>query len=253
MPIVDLLDDEEYSEAMRRLDDEGMAAYSSAPEMSPFVKATGHFFPVLEPMCAEQMHVMPTDELSRKLSEFIAIATSMVNGCRYCIVAHDRIVREFYDDVGDPEIAELAATVAHVTGLNHFEIGALSGTDPLFEPVSPEEVPLLEEIAEELGVLPTYYQVMARDPEFLRIIWDMERAVMQSGNLTRREKGIVAFAVSITNHATDAVKLRKRMLTEMGVTEDELFEALMIVEIYNKDNTWTTGLDLEPELWEREW
>lgn len=157
------------------------------------------------------------------------------------------------EEVGDAEIAELAAVVAHITGLNHFEHGTLSLEQPLFEPVPPDEEPLLGEIDENLGVLPTYYQVMARDPEFLSIIWDMEQATMFSGNLTRREKELLAFGVSITNHASYSIELHQEILTDTGVTTAELFEALMIVEIYNKDNTWTTGLDLEPDIWEADW
>ncbi len=93
---------------------------------------------------------------------------------------------------------------------------------------------------------------MANDPTFLESVWARERATMQAGTLDRKDKEYVAFATSVVNLAPYSVRLHKSILTSMGATTEEVFEALEVVEIFHKNNKFTEGLQLEPGLWKRE-
>ncbi len=200
-------------------------------------------------MAEEHLYVMPTRKLSRKLKEMIAVAISMVNGCSYCITAHTQVLKRMFR-MNDSELVELTATVAHFSGLSRFETATMPrGEEPLFPAKSKEEVPLLREIEEALGVVPLYYQIMANDPKFLNSAWAREKVAMDEGKLDRREKRYIAFATAIGNVAPYSIRLHKRILRDLGATDEEIFEALEVVEIFHKNTKFTEGLQLEPGLW----
>jgi AhpD family alkylhydroperoxidase len=250
MSIVELLDEHDYSDEVRTWDKK-VREYTRAPAMTPYVKAAAHHLPYLQNMASEHIYVMPTRKLRRQLKETIAVAVSMVNNCRYCIVAHARLLSKMFS-VTDAELVELTSAVAHISGLNRFETAILSGgAEPLFDPRPKEDVPLLGEIEEALGVLPIYYQAMANDPSFLDSVWAREKATMFSGSLKRLDKEFVAFVTSIVNVAGYSTRLHKQILEGLGATQDELFEALEVTEIFHKNNKFTEGLQLEPGLWGR--
>lgn len=250
MPIVTLQDADHYSEVIQKLD-RRVREYTLAPGMTPYVKAAAHHVPYLANMAEEHLYVMPTRKLTRKLKEMVAVAVSMVNGCAYCITAHSRVLNRMFH-LGDGELVELTAAVAHISGLNRFETATMSGNhEPLFSVRSEIDVPLLEEIQGTLGVLPVYYQIMANDPQFLESVWAREKAAMLTGSLDRKDKEYVAFATSAANLAPYAIRLHKSILTSMGATDEEIFEALEVVEIFHKNNKFTEGLQLEPGLWQR--
>lgn len=251
MTIVKLLAEQEYSDEVQGWDKK-VRNYTRAPAMTPYVKASAHHLPYLKNMAEEHLYVMPTRKLPRRLKEMIAVAVSMVNGCSYCIVAHTRVLKQMFD-TSDSELVELTAVVAHISGLNRFETATMGqGKETLFSPRSEEEVPLLKEIKEALSTLPVYYQIMANDPGFLESVWEREKAAIFSGSLKRREKEYVAFAVSIANLAPYSIRLRKSLLAGMGASDEELFEALEVVEIFHKNTKFTEGLQLESGVWKEE-
>lgn len=248
MAIVKLLEEEQYSELVRSLD-RRVREYTRAPAMTPYVKATGHCPSLLAQLADEHAYVMPTRSLPRRLKEMLAVAVSMVNGCAYCITAHTQVLKRMFA-MGDAELVELAATVAHVGALCRFETATMSaGHAPLFAPREPAEVPLLAEIEDALGRLPEYFRVMANDPGYLETVWSREKVTLQAGALARLDKEYVAFATAIATDAPYSVRLRREILTAMGESDEQLFEALEVVELFHKNTTFTEGLQLEPGLW----
>ena len=248
MAIVALLEEEQYSELVRTLDRK-VREYTQAPAMTSYVKATGHCPALLEQLAEEHRYVMPSRGLPRRLKEMIAVAVSMVNGCAYCITAHTQLLKRMFG-MGDAELVELAATVAHVSGLCRFETATMDGgQEPLFRLREPREVPLLGEIEAALGTLPAVYRIMANDPGYLETVWSREKATLHSGTLDRLEKEYVAFATAIANDAPRSVRLRKEILGRMGAGDEQLFEALEVVELFHKNTKFTEGLQLEAGLW----
>lgn len=252
MAIVSLLDDDEYSQEIHDLDD-WIREYTQAPGMTPYVKSAAHYPPLLELLAKAHLEVMPTDELTREVKELIAVAVSMVNACGYCIRAHSKLQKQLFDRT-DQELVELAAAVAHVNGLNRFETATLNTAyeHPLFEPRSPDDVPMLADIEDELGVLPEYYRVIANDPDFLAVVWERERVVMLEGDLDPVWKRYVAFAVSVVNDAPYSVRLNKQLLSDEGETDAAIFEALEVIDVFQENNARTTGLMLGAGLWGEE-
>jgi AhpD family alkylhydroperoxidase len=248
MAIVDLLEKEEYADEVAELDDR-IRQYTQAPDMTPYVKAAAHYPPLLAQMGTEHLAVMLTDELRRELKETIAVAVSMTNNCSYCIGAHTMVLKKMFDK-SDPELVELTGLVSHVNGINAFE-GAVLGESPTmpFPKKSAEEVPLLGEIEDELGRLPEYYRVMANDEEYLEAIWNRERVTVLEGEMDRRTSEYVALGVSIANGADYSTRLHRETLQDIGETDEQLFEALQAIEIFQKNNAWTSGLQLEAGLW----
>lgn len=251
MSIVDLLDEDAYSDEVATLDDR-VRRYTGTDEMAPYVKATAHFLPALDHLGRQHLAVMPTAELPRRLKERIAVGVSMVNGCMYCTVAHSELLRGMFDET-DAELVQLAAVVSFVSGLNRFEAGALVNDEPLFEPQSSEDVPLLAEIEDELGRLPSYYAVMAQDPDFLEQVWEEEQAVLHGGELDRLTTEYLAFATSVVNSAPTSIRIRQALLEDFGAESAEVFEALSVVQLFQKNNVFTEGLQLHRVLEEGFW
>lgn len=252
MPIVDLLDESEFDEHLQELESR-VRQYTGAPGMTPYVKAAGNYPPLLGQMGTEHLTVMTTDALSREQKELIAIAVSMVNNCAYCIGAHSRLHQQMFGTT-DAELVELVGAVSHVSGLNRFESAVFrDGVDePRFPAKDAEEVPLLGEIEDALGRVPEYYRVMANDPEYLEVVWNRETVTMLEGSLERVDKELVAWAVSVVNDADYSTRLREEILDDLGVTDEQLFEALQATEIFEKNNVYTSGLQLEAGLWAEE-
>lgn len=249
MAIVDLLEEHEYDEHVQQLD-KRVRQYTGAPGMTPYVKAAGHYPPLLGQMGSEHLVVMTTDALRREQKELIAISVSMVNNCSYCIGAHAHLHQQLFGTT-DAELVELVGLVSHVSGLNRFEHAVFRDGigDPRFPAKDADEVPLLADIEDALGRLPEYYRVMANDPDYLEQVWNREQVTLLEGSLDRVDKELVAWAVSVTNDADYAAELREEILAELGVTDEQLFEALQATEIFEKNNVYTSGLQLEAGLW----
>ncbi|MGQ4556130.1 carboxymuconolactone decarboxylase family protein [Halobellus sp. GM3] len=244
MAIVDLLEKEAYADEVAALD-KRVRQYTQAPEMTPYVKAAAHYPPLLAQMGTEHLTVMLTDELRRELKETLAVAVSMTNNCSYCIGAHVTVLKEMFH-ASDPELVGLAGVVSHVNGINAFEEAVLGDSPAMpFPKESADEVPLLGEIEARLGRLPDYYRVMANDEAYLETIWNRERVTVLEGELDRRTAEYVALAVSITNDADYSTRTRRETLEELGETDEQLFEALQAIEIFQKNNAWTSGLQLD--------
>lgn len=251
MAIVDLLEPAEYADEVAELDDR-IRQYTGAPDMTPYVKAAAHYPPLLAQMGDEHLSVMLTDELRRELKETMAVAVSMTNNCSYCIQVHSKVITDMFGKT-NAERVELAGLVSHVNGVNAFEEAVL-GENPAmsFPKRDVDEVPLLGEIEEALGVLPEYYRVMANDEEYLETVWNRERVTLLEGELDRRVCEYVGLGVSIANDADYSTRRHRESLEEMGETDAQLFEALQAIEIFQKNNAWTSGLQLETGVWDED-
>lgn len=242
MPTVALFEEDEYDETIREFD-ERVRRYTEAPVMTPYVKAAAHYPPYLEHMGEEHLYVMPTRELPRQVKEMVAVGVSTVNACTYCIEAHAHGLQNMFDFT-DPQLVELIAAVAHVSGLCRIETATMADDEPLFSPQDPDEVPLLAEIEATIGVLPEYYRIIARDEGFLEQVWEREKLTLLEGELDPVDKEFVAFGTAVANDAPYSTRFWKERLEVHGATEDEIFEALEVVEIFHKNNQFTTGLQL---------
>ena len=107
-----------------------------------------------------------------------------------------------------------------------------------------------QEIKKTLGIpfVPNLFKAMGNNPDFLEASWNQFKAVMGHGELTPREKELVALAVSATNNCKYCIYAHKAALTNMGLKEKGLLELMAVVGFYNNINKFLDGLMIEPDL-----
>lgn len=109
---------------------------------------------------------------------------------------------------------------------------------------------IYEEIKKTLGVpgVPNLFTAMGARPDYLEATWNQFKALMGPGELTRREKEMVALAVSATNNCKYCIYAHTASLKGMGLSDTGLLELMAVVGLFNNFNTFLDGLMIEPDL-----
>ena len=107
-----------------------------------------------------------------------------------------------------------------------------------------------EEVQRTLGIpfVPNLFKAMAANPDYLQATWNQFKAVMGPGELTRREKELVALAVSATNNCKYCIYAHTAALKGMGLSERGIVELMAVVGLFNNFNKFADGLLVEPDL-----
>ena len=107
-----------------------------------------------------------------------------------------------------------------------------------------------EEIKKIFGLpfVPNLFKAMGNNPIYLEATWNQFKATMGHGELTPREKELVALAVSATNNCEYCIYAHKAKLEAMGLSEKGLVEFMGVVGLYNNMNKFLDGLMIEPDL-----
>jgi len=106
------------------------------------------------------------------------------------------------------------------------------------------------EIKKTLGVdfVPNLFKALANNPAQLEATWNQFKTTMGPGELTPREKELVALAVSATNNCEYCLHAHTAALKAMGLSDKGLLEAMGVVGFYNYLNKFLDGLMIEPDL-----
>ena len=107
-----------------------------------------------------------------------------------------------------------------------------------------------EEVKKTLGIpfVPNLFKAMAANPDYLEATWNQFKAVMGPGELTRREKELVALAVSATNNCKYCIYAHTAALRGLGLSEKGIVELMAVVGLFNHFNKFADGLLVEPDL-----
>lgn len=119
------------------------------------------------------------------------------------------------------------------------------------EAEAPVEVKTIySEIKKLLGVpfVPNLFKTMAANPELLEVTWNQFKTVMGPGELTRREKELVALAVSATNNCKYCIHAHTAGLKGLGLSDKGVLELMAVVGLFNNFNKFLDGLQVEPDL-----
>lgn len=244
MPTIRLPEEAEHSEMVRTIDGV-IRDITKAPAMTQSSRAQGLRPSILIVAQAELAHVMASRTILNQQKRMLALAVAAARSAPYELYAHtDALQREYA--MSPSEIVELVATIAHVTSINVFE-NAIDA----FKDVSPMRAlelstPVLVDVRAKLGSVPRYFQYMANDPGFCRIVMDRELATIHEGDVSRLNKELVAYGTSLVNSALYSVSHRADILKQLGMTNEQLFEATTAVTVFVKDAAFSTGLQLEP-------
>ncbi len=96
--------------------------------------------------------------------------------------------------------------------------------------------------------VPNLYKAMGNNPEYLEATWNQFKVTMGPGELTRREKELVALAVSATNDCEYCIYAHTAALKGMKLSEKGIVELMGVVGLYNNINKFLDGLMVEPDM-----
>jgi len=120
MPILELIQEEDASEEVKRIYRQIKARYGGF--LPDIYKAFAHDPEYLASINEHMTRVLRPRKVDAKTKEVIAFAVAAMNGCDFCIHAHSMGLRRHgYDDEA---IAEILATVSLWSEINRFNIGA---------------------------------------------------------------------------------------------------------------------------------
>ncbi|GBC68476.1 hypothetical protein HRbin01_00159 [archaeon HR01] len=250
MVLIRLPADDELSDEVKRLFETKIKSYIKVPVIGSYTRSLSYKPRLLENMADEHLHIMMTRELPRKTKEMIATAVSMTNSCTYCTVSHAGVLKAYFN-FGDEELVELTQLTAHFSAL-----GVLENAYSL---LSDEDIPkatadTLKDIEGSLGRVPKVYRIMVADPDYLKITWEREKAIMNEGKIDATTKRIIALAILAKYRAGDLFKAHWAAAKREGVNMPQLMEALHVVHTFQKNNVHTTGLNFKepPDDWWQE-
>jgi alkylhydroperoxidase/carboxymuconolactone decarboxylase family protein YurZ len=243
MPTIRLPAEAEHGDMVRKIDSM-IREISKATAMTPSTRALGLRPSILMGNHQELAHVMATRTLLNLQKRMIALAVAAAKAAPYELYAHTRGLQREYG-VDDGQIVELIATIAHVTSINTFEraIGAFNDNAPMR--AQDTSVPILIEVRAKLGSVPRYFMYMATDPVYAKIVLEREIATIHEGEVSRLNKELVAYATSLVNDGKLSMTYRADALRQLGMTNEQIFEATTVISVYAKNCAFSTGLQLE--------
>jgi len=244
MPTIRLPDEAEHGEMVRKID-AMIREISKAGAMTPSSRALGLRPSVLIGNHQELAYVMATRTLLNLQKRMVALAVAATRAAPYELYAHTRGLQREYG-VDDGQIVEIVATIAHVTSINTFERAIAAFNDNAPMRAQDTSTPVLTEVRAKLGSVPRYFLYMAGDPVYAKIVLDREIATVHEGEVSRLNKELVAYATSIVNDAKLSITHRAENLRQLGITNEQLFEATTVVSVYAKNCAFSTGLQLDP-------
>ncbi|MCI0657934.1 MAG: carboxymuconolactone decarboxylase family protein [Acidobacteria bacterium] len=99
-----------------------------------------------------------------------------------------------------------------------------------------------------LRFVPNAYKAMAVYPEFLEAEWRKIKALRTRGELSAREKEILALAVSATNGCDYCIDAHTAILKRIGLSDRAIVELMAVVDHYNGLNAFLEGLQIESDI-----
>src|SRR5882724_4480317 len=96
--------------------------------------------------------------------------------------------------------------------------------------------------------VPTAFRRVAADPRYLADLWGATRRVFTNGQLTRRHKEALAFAVSVTTRSSFGTAFHLSEMRRLGVGERGVMEVLGVTQMFSSYTKIADTLQLEPDM-----
>lgn len=125
----------------------------------------------------------------------------------------------------------------------------MSTIHPVSEQEAQGEVKALYGKIKEMmnGELPVTFKVMANHPAYMKIVLQKMQLVMGSGEIDRKTKLAIAFAVSVMNNCEMCITMYTKQLKEAGFTEKQIVEILSVIDLVGSMNHFNNGAIVKPE------
>ena len=189
--------------------------------------------------------------LSLRDKHFVTLGISATNNCEYCVRLHTTRLEQL--KMTRDEQIELLMVVDVVNGYDKFVEGTRAGDDPVLPYADEDQDEAVRGIYEDIRrahgnrEAEDVYRLMGHLPGYLAASWDRLRlSFFEEGALGLRTKHMVAFGVAAANSADYAVGIHSRRLKEIGLSDAEMVELLLIVDLTCGYNRYVQGLQVAP-------
>ena len=99
-----------------------------------------------------------------------------------------------------------------------------------------------------LPFVPNLFKAMGNNPEQLEATWNQFKVIMGPGELSKREKELVAMAVSVTNNCEYCIHAHSAALKGLGLDDKAMVEPMGVIGLYNHINKFLEGTMVDPDL-----
>ena len=189
--------------------------------------------------------------LTLKEKHLVTLGISATNNCEYCVRIHTTRLEQL--KMTRDEQIELLMVVDVVNGYDKFVEGTRAGDDPVLPYADEDQDEAVRGIYEDIRrahgnrEAEDVYRLMGHLPGYLAASWDRLRlSFFEEGALGLRTKHMVAFGVAAANSADYAVGIHSRRLKEIGLSDAEMVELLLIVDLTCGYNRYVQGLQVAP-------
>jgi len=187
---------------------------------------------------------------SLKDKHLVTLGVSATNNCEYCVRIHTFRLQQL--GMTEEEQVELMAVVAATNGLDKLAEGTRVGDRAVLPEATPaaDTAAVLAEVRQAAGnhEPDELFALLAHRPELLDAIWQLaKRCFHDEGVLGLRTKHMVALAVAATNSTDYYIRHHLRRLKDLGLSDDDMVELLLIVDLACGYNRYVQGMQLEPE------
>jgi AhpD family alkylhydroperoxidase len=97
------------------------------------------------------------------------------------------------------------------------------------------------------GEVPPTFQVMANNPEYLKLTLQKLNVILQNGELDKKTKYSIGLAVSTLNNCAPCINMYTGLLKEQGVTEKQIVEILSVIDLVSGINHFNNGTIIKPQ------
>ena len=190
---------------------------------------------------------------SLKDKHILTLGMSAVNNCEYCVRIHtDRL---WQLGMTKEELIELMMVVDVVNGYDTFAEGTRAGDDPTTPYLTDDDADaaakeVYEDIKKAYGNREpeVIYRLMGYHPEYLKWSWERSKLCFEEeGKLGLKLKHIIAFCVAATNSNDHFVKAYTKRLKELDLTDEDLVELLLVIDLTCGYNRYVQGLQAQIE------
>ena len=113
---------------------------------------------------------------------------------------------------------------------------------------------LLDEIgtwwqtATGIAEVPLLWRILARNPHYIEATWRKDRALMEPGRLSGRDKQRTALGVAMAGRGRSMIDYHATILRQMGDTDQDILEVLGVVDHYTTLNTLSDGMQIASDI-----
>lgn len=106
---------------------------------------------------------------------------------------------------------------------------------------------MLVQLEQMLGEeVPLTFQAMANHPEYMKLVMEKMKIVMESQELDKNTKLAIALAVSIMNNSEMCIAMYTKQLKEDGFTDKQIVEIIAVIDLVGSMNHFNNGTLLKP-------